>query len=160
MSQKLVPRTLQVLKRSPTPFSPKGPHQTKGNHIPNIQQIFSRPTLPTKQNIFHTPWQYPGDAKRRQYKTPQLISHLAMNQKVIHPLPTILTHTKANHYSIFSLPKIVTRIFPHTAVQIRKDTLQGAPFTPQKGASSISFLQIGLRKYIKACHTTSTTRVR
>ena len=90
---------------------------------------FPKPIPPTKQNIFCTPSQNPRDTKRPKYRTPQLISLLTMNQKVIHPLPTTLTHTTPIHYSISSPPKIVTRILPHAAIQT-KDTFQGA-FTSQ-----------------------------
>lgn len=46
--------------------------------------------------------------KRFKYKTAQLIGLYAMNQKMIHPLPTAATCAKPIHYSISSSPKIVT----------------------------------------------------
>ena len=53
MSQKLVPCTLHILKRSPVLFSPKNPHQTKWNQILKVRRTFSQPIPPIKQKIFH-----------------------------------------------------------------------------------------------------------
>lgn len=49
-----------------------------------------------------------------------------MEQKVIHCLPATLAQTVRIHLGVTPPPKVITSIFPHTAVQKKKETCLGA----------------------------------
>lgn len=97
---------------------PNNPHHIMWYQIPDIRRVLSQPISPSGQKINNLLGENPSNTKRAKLHNQETSSQCNSRRSTLFPL-----HRQRQHQS-------PVRIFPHAAVQTKKDTRRG-PFTPQ-----------------------------
>ncbi len=96
------------LESSCIPLTPKAPHETMWNCLPdNSSFSSSKFTRPTREKIHHFLRYHPMNPKQSKDHIPKFLGKLTMQQQMINRLTTQLTHAAPVHNYNPSLAEVV-----------------------------------------------------